>query len=218
MTTPKKALEPRKNPRQQRSRRTRERILAAAARVFAEHGYAAGTTDRIAEQAHLSIGSLYQYFGNKDAILLALAQEHLAESERVIDQALDADATLEDWLTALAEAVHTLHARNPRLHRVIFDEAPRPPDLLDRFHRVEMRAIERVAERLRTDPTVTVDDPELAARIVTATIESLTHRFVGHGRPEQMRRLIDEVVVMLTSYLATVSRPRRRSPGGRHGR
>lgn len=192
MAKPDQALEPRKTPRQRRSRQTRDRILLAAARVFAEQGYAAATTDRIAADAQLSIGSLYQYYGNKDAILLALAREHIAESARVIDTALDSDATLEAWLAGLADAVYELHARNPKLHRVIFDEAPRPPELLERFHRIERDAITRIAHRLRSDPTVTVDDPELTARIVTATIESLTHRFVGRERPDQTRRLIDE--------------------------
>ncbi|MFE0763431.1 TetR family transcriptional regulator, partial [Streptomyces smyrnaeus] len=53
-------LQPRKRPRQVRAELTRQRILTAAAHVFADHGYAAGTTNRIAERARISIGSLYQ--------------------------------------------------------------------------------------------------------------------------------------------------------------
>ncbi|GAA2595903.1 hypothetical protein GCM10010411_31700 [Actinomadura fulvescens] len=59
---PDRRLRPRKAPGQQRAVETRERLLAAAARVFSEYGYAAGTTNRIAEAAGHSIGSLYQYF------------------------------------------------------------------------------------------------------------------------------------------------------------
>ncbi|MET7800720.1 TetR/AcrR family transcriptional regulator [Streptomyces decoyicus] len=65
-----KPLHPRKQPKQVRGELTRERILVAAAQVFAEYGYAAETTNRIAERAHVSIGSLYQYYPNKDAILV----------------------------------------------------------------------------------------------------------------------------------------------------
>lgn len=51
-------LQPRKQPRQDRAEATRRRILEAAAHVFADFGYAAGTTNRIAERAEISIGSL----------------------------------------------------------------------------------------------------------------------------------------------------------------
>lgn len=70
-------LEPRRKPRQVRAELTRERILTAAAHVFAERGYAGGTTNRIAERARISIGSLYQYFPNKDAILAELLIQHI---------------------------------------------------------------------------------------------------------------------------------------------
>lgn len=73
----KRQLDPRKQPRQRRSEETRHRILDAATHVFAEYGYAAGTTNRIAEYADVSVGSLYQYYPNKDAILLELATRHL---------------------------------------------------------------------------------------------------------------------------------------------
>lgn len=66
------AQNPRKQPQQRRSRATVDKILAAAAQVLAEEGDGA-TTDRIAARAGVSIGSLYQYFPNKDALLLELA-------------------------------------------------------------------------------------------------------------------------------------------------
>jgi AcrR family transcriptional regulator len=68
----------RRRPVQARSKHTVERILAAAAHVFSERGYAA-TTNHVAEAAGLSIGSLYQYFPDKDALLVALHNRHLDE-------------------------------------------------------------------------------------------------------------------------------------------
>ena len=64
-------LQARKFPQQSRSQETVEAIVGAATQVFERHGYAAGTTNRIAERAGVSIGPLYQYFPNKDAILVA---------------------------------------------------------------------------------------------------------------------------------------------------
>lgn len=68
----------RRKPVQARSKETVERILDAAAQVFSERGYAA-TTNHIAEAAGLSIGSLYQYFPDKDALLVTLQRRHLDE-------------------------------------------------------------------------------------------------------------------------------------------
>ena len=63
-------LRPRRSPSQTRSRATVDGILTAAARIFARDGFATGTTNRIAELAGVSIGSLYEYFPNKQALLV----------------------------------------------------------------------------------------------------------------------------------------------------
>ena len=63
---------PRKRPKQERSRATVERILAAGQRCLAEHGYEGTSTNRIADAAGISPGSLYQYFPNKDAVVVAV--------------------------------------------------------------------------------------------------------------------------------------------------
>ncbi|ADD40527.1 TetR/AcrR family transcriptional regulator [Stackebrandtia nassauensis] len=170
-------FQPRKNPSQHRARLTRDRILAAAAQVFASHGYAAGTTDRIAAAARISIGSLYQYFPNKDAVLLALSQAHLEAATDAI-RAVLAEAG-EDWLDGVIAAVIDGHAANPRLHKVLFDEAPRTPELLDRLRAAESAIAATIAERLRGDGRFDVEDPDEAADLVVATVESLTHHFVA---------------------------------------
>src|SRR5512138_188963 len=77
-------LTPRKQPVQQRSRATVESILTAASQVFAEQGYAAGTTNRIAERAGVSIGTLYQYFPNKETLAVRLLERHVEQGERMI--------------------------------------------------------------------------------------------------------------------------------------
>lgn len=124
-------LSPRKQPRQERARETVEAILEAAAQVFERHGYAAGTTNRIAERAGISIGSLYQYFPGKDAILLAIVERHVDEGARAMTPLLDgllAEAPpLRDGLRRVVEAMVALHRDRPALHRVLFEEAPRPP-------------------------------------------------------------------------------------------
>ncbi|HEY0947216.1 MAG TPA: TetR/AcrR family transcriptional regulator [Opitutaceae bacterium] len=68
---------PRKKPSQSRSQATVDVILDAAARIFVETGFDAATTNAIAERAGVSIGSLYQYFPNKLALLAALKERHV---------------------------------------------------------------------------------------------------------------------------------------------
>jgi AcrR family transcriptional regulator len=177
---------PRKEPRQPRGHETRARILDAARRVFAAHGYAAGTTNRIAAAAGLSVGSLYQYFPNKDAILVQLVDAHIDAGAARVDEAVagvlaahaPALPPLAELVGAVVDAMVDVHATDRRLHRVLFEEAPRPAELLARLHRVEAEAVARVAALLRAHPEVEVPDVALAARMAVDTVESLVHRIV----------------------------------------
>jgi len=98
----------RKKPRQQRSRATWDAILEAAAQLFGERGYTGTTTNKVAERAGVSIGSLYQYFPNKEALLLALSERHMEESgtalSAVFQQLEQERPDLETTLTSLIEA------------------------------------------------------------------------------------------------------------------
>ncbi len=79
-----RAYKPRKLPVQERSRATVEAILEAAAQVLEQQGYAASTTNAIAKRAGVSIGSLYEYFPDKNAVFAALKEKlHRAQFEKV---------------------------------------------------------------------------------------------------------------------------------------
>jgi len=206
MAPPARRLEPRKTPKQRRAHDTRERILAAGARVFSRHGYAAGTTNRIAADAGLSVGSLYQYFPNKDAILVELVRRHVAEgtaaiADRLADPAGLPDA-LADRIGLFVDATLANHVTDPRLHQVLFEEAPRPRELLDELHRLEESVIASAEAILCADPTVHVADPAMAARLVVNAVESLVHRYVT-SRPDDLdpTSFRDELVTMLIRYL-----------------
>jgi AcrR family transcriptional regulator len=207
-------LRPRKQPVQRRSEETRDRILAAAARVFAARGYAGGTTNHIAAEAGLSVGSLYQYYPNKDALLAELMRAHVAEGTALIARRLaersaaGAPADLATDLRPFVDAAIDNHRADPALHRVLFEEAPRPADVLADLHALEAGAVTAAAELLSAHPQVTAPDPDLAAWFVVATIESLTHRYVGssaRGRLD-LDAFGDELVRMLVAYLSSPSR------------
>ncbi len=200
-------LAPRKVPVQPRAVETRERVVAAAARVFSRHGYAAGTTNRIAAEAGLSVGSLYQYFPNKDAILVELMRRHVEEGVAAVRARLDEalagdDPGIDAVLAVVVDAVIALHQADPGLHQVIFEESPRPTELLGELRAAEGDLVGRAAALLAAAPDVGVADPVLAARIAVVTIESLVHRIVATRTPEvDIPAFRDELIAMVGRYL-----------------
>jgi len=183
---PDRVLQPRKLPSQPRSQATVEAILQAAAQVFERHGYAAGTTNRIAERASVSIGTLYQYFPNKDAILVALARDHLAEGTAALQphlERLSAGACFGDVLPGIVNAMVSMHTIAPGLHRVLFEETKLPQSFRRELDALEDQLVELAARALTVDARVALGNPQLTARIVVNTIEALTHRLVLHPPP-----------------------------------
>lgn len=146
-------LNARKTPRQRRSRETVAVIIEAAAQVFQREGYAATSTNKIAERAGVSIGSLYQYFPDKDALLVTLAERELAAATQLVEDLLTrlgaAGTTGEQLLRELVFASATAHIEQPRLHQLLFDEAPRLPALVARFRETERRVAAALAPHLR---------------------------------------------------------------------
>ncbi len=178
------ALRPRKTPRQERARATVEFLLEAAAHVFGELGYARATTNKIADRAGVSIGSLYQYFPSKDALLVALAERHLdeglaaarTEAARLREADVDAD-TLAEVLVAAYVDLNTGPRGDSAIHRVIYDEAPRTPEVLevlDRLHRFVAGEVEHHLRRLGLD----AGDPGLSAWTLVRTLDAVVHQVV----------------------------------------
>ncbi|HKP60804.1 MAG TPA: helix-turn-helix domain-containing protein, partial [Polyangiales bacterium] len=83
-------------------------LLEATARVFRAEGFDA-TTNRIAAAAGVSVGTLYEYFPNKDALLFALAERHVAAAETGIAAALAAGKPAAEWLEGLQAAILASH-------------------------------------------------------------------------------------------------------------
>ncbi|MEU3052820.1 TetR/AcrR family transcriptional regulator [Streptomyces griseus] len=203
MSSSERRLAPRRKPRQVRAELTRERILTAAAHVFAEYGYAAGTTNRIAEHARMSIGSLYQYFPNKDSILAELLVRHIDRGSWVGAQALDlSPGTLEETVRALVRDAIDHHRDDPQLLRIMIEEAPVSGELLEAMERHGKERVAQVRDVLVRHPDVRVRDLDMAAELIVGTVELNTHKFMAAPRPGQVERLEAELVAMVTRYLS----------------
>lgn len=196
---------PRKAPKQARSREMVEIILAATARVLVREGYEGMTTNRVAEVAGVSVGSLYQYFPNKESLLATLMERHLGEMTAIFDERFEelARAGLEDAVRGLVGVAVRAHAVDPELHRAFVEQVPRVGDL-DMVREVESRIEEGLREYLEDrEDELSPGDLSLAAFLVFRTVESATHAAVL-DRPDYLEdgRLIDELVILVLGYLS----------------
>lgn len=196
-------LKPRRAPRQARSQRTVDVLLTATARVLVARGWAGTTTNHVAERAGVSVGTLYEYFPGKEALVAALVERHLVEAEAQLG-ALAASVmaggvpTLEALVRAIVAAMIELHVAAPRLHRVLFEEVPHPPAVRRRVRAMEdahARALAALLPRL-----VPLRTPALTARVVVELLEALTHRWVvtADAAPlprEQMQAELERLVL-----------------------
>ena len=200
----KTALSPRKSPRQARSQATVEAILDAAARVLVDRGYAATNTNLVAERAGVSVGSLYQYFPNKDALITALHSRHSLQVNEVIDRAFErcAEMNFDDALTTLIEGLVESHRLEAGLHRVLETQLAGHEDL-DDHAKTDAAISERiVALMMRYGDDIHVTNPKLAAFTLMHSLHALVHAVVL-DRPNglSLKAATREIVRLARAYL-----------------
>lgn len=188
----------RRRPVQRRSHETAEIILRATTQILSRDGLEGLTTNRVAEKAGVSIGSLYQYFPDKEA-LVAEIRRHYEEAFRERLIALTRDLHGLPLGEAIAQCVRVLiaiHVEDPRLHNAVsaagIDATER--SLLDQLAATWL-------ESRRTD--VRRPNHMLAAAIALDAAESLIHG-VALRTPELLANdaFADEITDLLVRYLA----------------
>ncbi|MGL5940896.1 MAG: TetR/AcrR family transcriptional regulator [Waterburya sp.] len=194
---------PRKLPQQERSRITVEAILEATTHILTEKGYDKTNTNIIAELAGVSIGSLYQYFPNKESLMVALMEQHCHEIAEIVESKLNHffDEPPEVAIPELVKAVIVVHGINPRLHQVLSEEIPRSERLkmqqTDKHIAELLRAyLERWRDRLQSQ------NIEMTVFIISRTVEALCHSVViKHPEFMSNNQLEQEVSKLIMSYL-----------------
>ncbi|MFZ2062179.1 MAG: TetR/AcrR family transcriptional regulator [Candidatus Binatus sp.] len=200
---------PRKSASQERSRSTVDALLEATARVLIKEGYDRASTNRIAEVAGVSIGSLYQYFPSKEALVAAVADRHAQEVSQVTRNALVKVAArpIEVAAREFVSIAIDAHRVNPKLHGVLAEQIPR----VGRLENIEANVREGYAlvrgylEAHRDE--LDVADLDLAAFVVVTVVEALTHAAVLR-RPDiladdKARQFVDDVTRLVVRYLRT---------------
>lgn len=189
-----KSTAPRKSPRQARSKQTLRWILEGAARVFHAEGFDA-TTNRIATAAGVSIGTLYEYFPNKEALLAALAEEHVALAERGINKTLDEAGSNPTFLASLQQAIMASHRYPSQAIERLSDPAA-SDELRSRVLALRARVLAALLERARASGR-----PEFEARahVVFGAIAELSSRAVYSGEQAHIQAAIARQLLTLAS-------------------
>lgn len=197
------AIPNRRRPTQLRAHYTVEAILDAVTKILKREGVSAVTTNRIAEVAGVSIGSVYQYFGDKRAIFVALHQRHLEEIDRLVESRLLEHSTspLDVLLRAMVEAMVDAHEGDPKLYDLLLTEVPHraegTQDFTVRFH-----GAFRLAIASRMHEMKTARDLDTVVFVVTHMVEALSHGAVLRRPPGlSLAAAKEEAVRAVLSYL-----------------
>jgi AcrR family transcriptional regulator len=214
------ARKPRTNPRksasQERSRLTVDTILEATARILIKEGYDRASTNKIAAVAGVSIGSVYQYFPSKEALVAAVSERHSHDVLQLIRTALVKVAArpIEVAAREFVSVAIDAHRVNPKLHRVLAEEVPRIGRLenVEAINQEVYTLIRGYLDAHRDE--IDVADLDLAAFICVTAVDALTHAAVLR-RPdiltnEKAEKFVNEVTDLVVRYLQNPQIIRRR--------
>jgi AcrR family transcriptional regulator len=194
---------PRRRPRQQRAKLTVDAVLDAVARILKREGIKGVTTNRIAEVAGVSIGSVYQYFPDKRAIFVALHQRHIEAIDRTVEAKLleHAEAPLPELMRAMVEAMVDAHATDPELYALLLTEVPHRAEGTKDFS-VRLRGAFRLAIASRMHEIGGRRDIDKIVFVVTHMVESLSHGAVLRRPPRlSLEAAKTEAVRAILAYL-----------------
>ena len=165
------------------------------------------STNKIAAVAGVSIGSLYQYFPSKEALVAAVIDRHMHEMMQAVRDALAKVATrpIEVAARELVSVMLDAHRVNPKLHRVLAEQTPRT-GRLENIEAIDREAYALVRGYLEAHrDELDVADPDVAAFVCVTAVEALTHAAVVR-RPEILTdekagRLVEEVTRLVVRFL-----------------
>jgi AcrR family transcriptional regulator len=199
---------PRKEASQDRSRATVNALLEATARILVREGFDKASTNRIAAVAGVSVGSLYQYFPSKEALVAAVIVRHQQEIMQLVrgELAQAANQPIERGVRTLVATAVKAHRLDPKLHRVLAEQIPRVGRLekVETFNQENYTLFRAYLESHRQEIRAT--DLGLAAFICVTSIEALTHTAVLHHEivsDEDTNTLIDATTRLVVGYLTS---------------
>jgi AcrR family transcriptional regulator len=203
-------LEPRKSPVQARSVASVEAILKATIQVLLKIGKDRLTTTRVAARAGVSVGTLYQYFPNKSALLRAVLQRHMDEIGSAMETACreQAGSSLEKMATALVTSFLAAKMKDAKASVALYsvssdvDGARISREMSQKANRAIVAMLATAKDELKTDP-------QLVASMMQATMAGVSRRLLESPSPESdYEKLRAELVFLVRTYLHACSKSR----------
>ena len=204
MNTKSDQLTPRRKPRQERSRDRVERILDATAELLVDTPIDKITTAAIAETAGVPIGSVYQYFPNKLAVLAELARRVMEQVDVKTASLITEDFGVLPWDQAIDRAIDATmegYAGQPGYLQLLLSIRPTPE-----FRAITDESNERVAAMLAFHPALQAVIPpdriQLVTRAAIQAVNALQDWALSEDDPDLTIRIIAEMKTLLKGYLA----------------
>ena len=201
------AYQPRKTPIQARSAVTVEAIEEATIQVLLTIGLDRLTTNRVAERAGVSVGTLYQYYPNKQSLLFALLEDHLDKSTEAVEMACD-NARGKPLLEMVSEVVQRfVDAKMVRtdismaLYQISADIGG--PALVKRM---VQRSEKALGAMIQTAPDIALPPDKFAIKMMFAAMAGATRSVLEAGAsPAMIPKLRDHLVLLCQTYMAAVT-------------
>ncbi len=209
-SSPPAALLRRKAPQQARSVVTVDAIFEGAIQVLLAEGPARLTTTRVAERAGVSVGTLYQYFPNKQALLFAVLERHVAMLADAVEAACGdhQGGAVEAMAEAVVRAYLRAKARQLEVSRALYLIAVEL-DARDLVEAATRRGEQAVAAMLSTAKDGRFPDPHAVARILLAAVAGTVRVYYERDLPPTMGGEVErQLTVMCRAYLAAAGRAR----------
>ena len=196
-------LEPRKSPVQARSTASVAAILDATIQVLLQVGKERLTTTKVALKAGVSVGTLYQYFPNKSALLKAVLKRHLNEVTGAVERVCREQHghSLEQMATALITTFLEAKMRDGATSAALYSVSS-DVDGAQIVRETGIRFNQAVVEMLKTARKQLAADPQLVASMLQAVMAGVSRRLLESAAPEkQVDILRQESIVLACAYL-----------------
>lgn len=206
MSINKTALKPRKSPVQARSTATIEVLHEATIQVLLKEGIVKCNTTRIAERAGVSVGSIYQYYPNRDSLLAAVLQRHLdSVAEKIEELCLRYEKTsIRTLISALVDEIILAKLSNPEESKALYAISGERGGL-DLSKRMNDRMLAAISNLLESASDIEFDDSQIIAEFVLGAIMGLIRRVLENQVTDKVEQVLEShLKLMVVAYLKQI--------------